>query len=218
MRPDVKELEKRIKTLEDALGMGSEGAKNIHLILTTVRLQGDEIAALNDQIIFQNAAILLRNEFINKDPARKKDFETFLQKKEEATRKPAPAPGKAPALEIKEKEIIHAFNMVTPQWTLCEGLAKDSRMVKHGEYISCPKCIEALETERRKAAPQTEHVPPGPVPEPKPKKYKCQNCGAEIDESGECDTCSGITPDEEPKGCDPETCKNPDAGGKIERQ
>jgi len=53
MKPnkEIANLEKRMKTVEDTLGLSSNETKNIHLLLTSMRMQGKDMENLYKQLM-----------------------------------------------------------------------------------------------------------------------------------------------------------------------
>ncbi len=206
---DIDKLQSEMKDVKNALGLDTDTGKNIKILLDTIRTQGMENKELVGATEYQNEALNLRNEFINKDPGMKAAWELFLKMKDTertaaiTAAAEAQQPGNVPALELiheVKKPIdteICAPHATDVSKTMCGELKVESQIIKNGQFVTCPSCLEILDG--------TEKKPPGPIPEPKAKPGKCSK-------GHEC----GVPP-AEPVAA-PEDKQPQDTGGKIKRK
>jgi len=96
MKPkkELEILEKRLKAVEDALGLGNGPAKNIQLLLETIRVQGDEIGNMHRNQEIMHSVLVQRDQYM-KEKNLYDDFKTWIESRNKKETDPA--------LEKKEK-------------------------------------------------------------------------------------------------------------------
>lgn len=78
-------LEERVKNIESMLGMSKDGAtKNVHMLLDTIMVQGEQIQQMNQQIRIMGEIIAQRDAFIRETGNWDKMNAWITQKQEEA--------------------------------------------------------------------------------------------------------------------------------------
>jgi hypothetical protein len=107
-------LEKRMKAVEDALGLGSGNAKNINLLLDTIRVQGDEIGNMGKQLGIMHQVLTERDKFMQEKKLYD-DFKAWIEAKNKPAADPALEPKDTAGMierkettmdEKKEKQIV----------------------------------------------------------------------------------------------------------------
>lgn len=136
----IEKLEREMKAVNEALGLGNDAAKNINMLVETIRIQAGEMNLLNNDKAMLNDLVILRNQFLNSEPELMGKFETFLKSLTQPDIPPE-KPAEPPALEIKD---ICAPHPTDQSKTICGELQPESRMIRHGEFVTCEDCLAVL--------------------------------------------------------------------------
>ena len=96
---EIEKLEKRVKAIEDSMGLGTEGAKDLQMLVRTIRVQGNEENLIRQQAEIFRQQLMAREDFIGEKKLTA-DFQAWYNEKIVAKKaKENPPP---PSLELKE--------------------------------------------------------------------------------------------------------------------
>jgi len=110
LKKEIENMQKDLKNVKDALGLGNETGKNIKMLLDTIRLQGDQFKNMDSTIQQLTATNQIYSEFLESDKDIQTQFMKYAQeiaaKRAEEQRAQAEAMKNPIALEFKEKPKI----------------------------------------------------------------------------------------------------------------